>query len=110
MISPESLSLFRVTDSVDDTVDEILRFYRVFDGMEYVNNRLILRLRQHIERDQLTVLQREFADILADGDFHQEDHSAVNGTPASAVHAKLILHFNRRSLGRLRQLIDEINK
>jgi uncharacterized protein (TIGR00730 family) len=110
MISPEDLSLFRVTDSVEDTVDEILRFYRVFDGMEYVNNRLVLRLREHIERDRLTILQREFADILADGDFHQEDDSAVNGTPASAVRSKLILHFNRRSLGRLRQLIDEINK
>ena len=36
MISLEDLSLFRVTDSVEETVDEILRFYRVFDGMEYI--------------------------------------------------------------------------
>ena len=48
MISPEDLSLFRVTDSVEETVDEILRFYRVFHSMEYVNNRLVLRLRERI--------------------------------------------------------------
>ena len=49
MISAEDFSLFRVTDSVDETVDELLRFYRVFDRMEYVDNRLVLRLRERID-------------------------------------------------------------
>jgi uncharacterized protein (TIGR00730 family) len=109
MISPEDLSLFRVTDSVEETVDELLRFYRVFDRMEYVNNRLVLRLRERIDDTQLTRYQRDFADILADGTYRQEMDLATNGTPASAAHAKLVFHFNRRSLGRLRQLVDAIN-
>jgi hypothetical protein len=46
MISAEDFSLFRVTESVEETVDELLRFYRVFDRMEYVDNRLVLRLRE----------------------------------------------------------------
>jgi hypothetical protein len=36
----------------------------------------------------------------------------MNGQPTAADHGSLssiILHFNRRSLGRLRQLIDAIN-
>jgi uncharacterized protein (TIGR00730 family) len=109
MISPEDLSLFRVTDSVDETVDELLRFYRVFDRMEYLNNRLVLRLRQRIEDTRLAIYQRDFADILADGAFRQETESSSNGTPAAAAITKLVFHFNRRSLGRLRQLIDAIN-
>jgi hypothetical protein len=109
MISPEDLSLFRVTDSVEETVGELLRFYRVFDRMEYVNNRLVLRLRERIDDTQLTKYQRDFADILAEGTYRQEMDLATNGTPASAAHAKLVFHFNRRSLGRLRQLVDAIN-
>jgi uncharacterized protein (TIGR00730 family) len=109
MISAEDFSLFRVTSSVEETVDELLRFYRVFDRMEYVDNRLVLRLRERIDDTRLAAYQRDFADILTDGGFRQEIDSTSNGSPASAKHSKLIFHFNRRSLGRLRQLIDAIN-
>ena len=109
MIGAEDFSLFRVTSSVEETVDEVLRFYRVFDRMEYVDNRLVLRLRERIEDSRLAAYQRDFADILTDGRFRQEIDSTSNGSPASAKHSKLIFHFNRRSLGRLRQLIDAIN-
>jgi uncharacterized protein (TIGR00730 family) len=109
MISLEDLSLFRVTDNVDETVDEILRFYRAYDSMEYVNKRLELRLQNRIADAKLSAIQRDFADILADGQFQQEIEPVVNGTPASEARARLKFHFNRRSLGRLRQLLDTIN-
>jgi hypothetical protein len=109
MISTEDFSLFRVTESVEETVEELLRFYRVFDRMEYVDSRLVLRLRERIEDSRLAAYQRDFADILTDGGFRQEADSASNGSPVSANHSRLIFHFNRRSLGRLRQFIDTIN-
>jgi uncharacterized protein (TIGR00730 family) len=117
MISPEDLSLFRVTSSVEETADEILRFYRVFHSMEYVNGRLVLRLLQTLDGARVESLQRDFADILTDGEFQLEKaggwgnaQEASNG-PASIppIQSRLIFHFNRRSLGRLRQLIDAIN-
>ncbi|MEO1995987.1 MAG: TIGR00730 family Rossman fold protein, partial [Planctomycetaceae bacterium] len=39
MISPDDLSLFRITDSPQAAVDEILKFYRVFDSMRYVRDK-----------------------------------------------------------------------
>jgi uncharacterized protein (TIGR00730 family) len=107
MVSLEDMSLFRVTDNVEETVDEILRFYRVFDGMEYINNRLVLRLQKQLADAKLRTIQRDFADILTDGEFRQESEPGMNGT--TSARARLIFHFNRRSLGRLRQLIDTIN-
>jgi hypothetical protein len=98
-----------VTDSVEETVDEVLRFYRVFERMEYVDNRLVLRLRERIEEAPLAAIQRDFADILADGKFRQEVETGTNGSADSVMGARLIFHFNRRSLGRLRQLVDLIN-
>jgi uncharacterized protein (TIGR00730 family) len=110
MISPEDLSLFRVTDSIEETVAEVLDFYRVFHSMEYVNSRLVLRLTKRLAQRSLAGLQREFADILVDGIFRQE--SVVLGEPVRPEFdglTRLVFHFNRRSLGRLRQLIDAIN-
>src|SRR3954468_18218994 len=90
MISPEDLSLFRVTDSVEETVDELLHFYRVFDGMEYVDNRLMLRLQKPIADAKLQTIQRDFADILTDGVFRQETEPAVNGTAKTGQPARLV--------------------
>jgi hypothetical protein len=110
LISPEDLSLFRVTDSVDETVAEILGFYRVFHSMEYRHHRLILRLQRPISNSQVHDLERDFADILADGHIRQETSVAeVSPRQELAAPSRLLLHFNRRSLGRLRQLIDAIN-
>jgi uncharacterized protein (TIGR00730 family) len=110
MISPEDIALFKVTESVDDTVAEVLRFYRVYHSMEFVNGRLVLRLMHRIDDARLSEMQRSFADILADGEFRQES-SIVGETPRPELAGltRLTFHFNRRSLGRLRQLIDAIN-
>ncbi len=116
MIGPEDLSLFRLTDSVEETVAEILRFYRVFHNMQYENNRLVLRLHERLHESKVQALQSEFRDILASGEFRQDDEpenrvdASTHGTePTASVRSRLVFHFNRRSLGRLRQLIDAIN-
>src|SRR5690606_24300979 len=46
LISPEDLSLYRLTDSVEVAVGEILNFYRVYHSMRYVKNKLVLRLQE----------------------------------------------------------------
>jgi uncharacterized protein (TIGR00730 family) len=110
MISPEDLALFRVVESVEETVAEILGFYRVFHSLEFINNRLVLRLTNKLSQRTLASLQRDFADILVEGIFRQE--SVVLGEPVRTEFdglTRLVFHFNRRSLGRLRQLIDAIN-
>jgi hypothetical protein len=95
---------------VEQTVDEILRFYRVFHSMEYVHSRLVLRLHERIAERRLAELQQEFADILTDGQFRQEKSIAGESPrPELAALTRLVFHFNRRSLGRLRQLVNAIN-
>lgn len=110
MISPEDLHLFHLSDSVEDTVKEIIGFYRVFHSMAYIHGRLVLRLKQRLPETRLMALENAFGDILVDGGFRQETH--VAGEAFTREHeglTRLVLHFNRRSLGRLRMLIDAIN-
>src|SRR5581483_189528 len=46
LISPADLSLYKITDSVDEAVAEVLNFYRIYHSMRYVKGDLLLRL-QH---------------------------------------------------------------
>jgi hypothetical protein len=111
MIAPEDLALFKVTDSVEETAEEILRFYRLYHSMEYVHGRLVLRLQSPLDESKLATLGREFADILNDGTFRQEKSiTGESPRPDFAALSRLTFHFNRRSLGRLRMLIDAINQ
>lgn len=110
LISPEDLCLYKLTDRVDEAVAEIVNFYRVYHSMRYVRDRLVLRLRSKPDAKLLEQMNDEFADILADGRFTVSEALAEEkDEPQLASYPRLVLHFNRRSLGRLRQLIDLIN-
>jgi uncharacterized protein (TIGR00730 family) len=111
MISPEDLSLYKLTDSVEEAVAEIQQFYRVYHSMRYVKNRLVLRLRQAPSAELVERLNGEFADIINGGQFvvggplaEEKDEPSLANLP------RLVFRFNRRSLGRLRQLIDLLNR
>ncbi|MDB4634848.1 TIGR00730 family Rossman fold protein, partial [Rubripirellula sp.] len=110
MISPEDVRLYKITNSVDEAIDETLNFYRVYHSMRYINNRLVFRLKAPLADSKLAYIQEHYADILVDGTYEQttalpEETSEpdLNGLP------RLVFHFNRRALGRLRMLIDCIN-
>lgn len=110
MISPEDLSLYKITDSTTEAVDEVLRFYRVYHSMRYVKSQLVLRLLTPLTPLRLAEINATFADILQTGEFQQR--SALpeeKDEPKLANLPRLTLHFNRRSLGRLRQLVDWLN-
>jgi hypothetical protein len=112
MISPEDLSLYRITDRVDEAVGEILDFYRVYHSMRYVRNRLVLRLKEPLHPQLVNEINQCFADILAKGEFTQREGALKEerDEPELADLPRLVFRFNRRSLGRLRQLIDAINR
>ena len=111
LISPEDLSLYKITDSVDVAVDEILNFYRTYHSMRYVRRNLVLRLNQPLPEGLLEDLNREFADILVDGQIEARPEGLPEERDDQEIHdlPRLVLHFNRRNLGRLRQMVDCIN-
>jgi hypothetical protein len=111
LISPADTSLYRVTDSVDDAVNEVLNFYRVYHSMRYVKNELVLRLRQRPSPNLLDRLNSEFADLLERGTISTSEALAVEVNEPHLINLpRLRLWFDRKSLGRLRQMIDVINR
>jgi uncharacterized protein (TIGR00730 family) len=111
LISPEDLALYKLTDSLEEAVEEILQFYRVYHSMRYVKNKLVLRLTEAPSERLLCELNREFADILVEGEFTLSGPLPDEmDEPDLAALPRLVFRFNRRSLGRLRQLLDAINR
>jgi uncharacterized protein (TIGR00730 family) len=110
MISVEDLSLYKVTDSCPEAVGEILNFYRRYHSMRYAREQLVLRLNQAISEQQLAEINAQFSGILASGTFRQTTAlRAERDEPELDDKPRLVFKFNRRNLGRLRQLIDLLN-
>lgn len=111
LISPEDVNLYRITHSVEETVEEVLRFYRVYHSMRYVDDILVLRINHRLSSEKLEQLNSDFAGMLKKGCIEQgEALPAESNEPEMAQLPRLRLHFNRRNFGRLRQLIDAINE
>jgi hypothetical protein len=79
--------------------------------MRYVDGELVLRLNRPLTEPLLERVRREFAGLLEGGTFVQ---TAALPAEAAELHLadlpRLRFRFDRRSLGRLRQLIDLINR
>jgi uncharacterized protein (TIGR00730 family) len=111
MISPADLSLYKLTDDVQVAVDEIMQFFKVYHSMRYVKNKLVFRLKTAPSEQLLAEVNAEFDDILNGGEFVVSDPlPEERDEPDLAEYPRLVFRFNRRSLGRLRQLIDALNR
>lgn len=111
LINEEDMSLFIIVDSAEAAVNHIIRFYRRYHSMRFVGRQLAMRLRQTITPEQLEQVQDRFADLLSGGTFdlrgpleEELDEPALRDFP------RLVFDFNRRSAGRLRQLINHLNE
>ena len=110
LISPEDFYLFKVTDSVEEAVQEVLHFYSNFHSYRFIRDIIVIRMHLGLSDDDIAALNRDFADLLVSGQFsccemHPEEANETHlfGMP------RLSFKVKRGKAGRLRQLIDFIN-
>ena len=102
--------LFLVTDDCDMAVQEITRFYANYDSVRYVDEQLVIRMRQAPTERQLDELNERFGHLCTRGgivvggplpiEIREHDQLAL---------ARVSFAFARHGFGDLRQLIDTIN-
>jgi hypothetical protein len=111
-IGPDDLSLFTMVNSEKDAVRVIDRFYRRYHSLRFIKNQLVIRLQSTVDRESTIEWRRRFGDMLEPGgDFYlsgalpeEEDEPQIAHLP------RLVLDFDRKHYGRLKQLIDAINE
>lgn len=110
-ILPSDFSLFETVDSVEEALGRIVGFYKRYHSLRYVDKHLVIRLSSGIGPGDLAKLNHLFRDILIPGGSirlsaalpEEEDEPEIARLP------RLIMDFNRKDFGRLRDLIDQIN-
>jgi uncharacterized protein (TIGR00730 family) len=109
-VGAADLNLFTLTDDVDKAAREIADFYVNYDSMRFVGNRLVLRVKQAPDDDTLQRLSDDFSDI-AHGPIERCEPSPVEVADADVLdRERVCLRFDRMSYGRLRELIDHLNR
>ncbi|HLV01036.1 MAG TPA: TIGR00730 family Rossman fold protein [Acidobacteriota bacterium] len=112
-ISPEDTSLYYITDSVEDVCHQIRTFYKRYHSSRYVNFKttLVIRLKEALEEDHIASLNEEFADILTSGKIEAcKAFPEESDEPELFDLPRLSVPFDQHHFGRLRQLIDAINR
>lgn len=110
LISPDDLSLLKITDDVNAAFDEVMGFYCVYNSMRYVRDKLYLRLHAAPSQVFLQRLNDEFRDILVTGKIELTcAHDLEDEDSHLADLPRLVLAFNRHDFARLRQMVDLIN-
>jgi len=111
LISPEDLSLYKVTEDPDEAVREIQGFYRVYHSSRFIRRRLVVRTNHPVADAVLTRLSDRFADILgAKPIVRHAPYPEEADEPRFADLPRIVLGFDMSSYGRLRQLIDALNE
>jgi len=110
-ISEEDMDLFKITTDINKAVEEITRFYSNYHSSRYVGDLFVIRALR-VSSEMVDGLNGKFQDVLKPkGRFE-----AVKAFPEEAYEGKdmdlprIAFPFNRKSYGRIRQIIDYINR
>ncbi len=110
LISNDDLNLYQITDSADEAVKIITRFYRNFHSTRWVKDALVIRLKHTPSPSAIAAMNEDFADIISGDPIHTipptpEEHEDTQHLELP----RIAFGFNRHDYGRLRQLIDVLN-
>lgn len=109
-VSPGDFDRVLVTDSVDAAVAEILGFWRNYDSLRWVGDRLILRLRHEPTDAEIDELNERFGDLPLHGRIERTGPVGPERTDDDKLDLpRLSLVLNQFRVGSLHTLIRGIN-
>ncbi len=111
LIDREDMSLARRCESIEDAVNELTGYFSNYQSQRYVGETLMIRVLRVPPPDVLAHLVDSFGDIIGPGGIAAAEATPVEVADADSLDCpRLAVDFNRTGFGRLRLLIDEINK
>lgn len=111
LISAEDRALYFTTNDAVEAAREVTGFYSNFHSLRFVGPRLVLRMRTRISDDALVGVNSQFAHLCLEGGIERSGPlSAEVRDDDNLSLERLVLRFDRRSFGELRQLIDAVNR
>jgi len=110
LVAPADTGLYLVTDSAEEAVREVTRFYANYDSLRYVGEVLVLRVRTSPTDEQLEALNDEFGHLCVAGRIERAEPFPVEVRERDRVDlGRIAFHFEKHGYGDLRALIDRLN-
>ncbi len=111
LISPRDFNLFKICESLDDAVSEVVDFYKVYHSARYVREIFVMRLKKRLTDAAVKALNEEFEQFVLAGKIEQRDALDEEANEPELNHLpRLVMRVDRSDFGRLRQLIDAVNR
>jgi uncharacterized protein (TIGR00730 family) len=111
LISPDDRSLFIITDDIGAATEELTGFYRNYQSIRWVGDLLVIRMLTAPSPSELAGLNERFGDIVASGVIrHTKPLPPERAGNDHLDQPRLAFRFDKFHYGRLRQLIDAVNR
>lgn len=110
LVCRDDFSFFKIAHNVDEAVQEILQFYKIYHSARWVGEQLVIRICHPLSKSAVADLNKNFADLIREGSIIQGNAlRQEKNEPEIWELPRLILIPHRNNFGRFRQLIDAIN-
>ncbi len=110
MVSADDVDLYRIRHDADGVAEEIEGFYRNYDSIRFVGDRLIIRLREIPVPSELEALRSEFVDLSRGGSISETPPTAAEVADDDRLDLpRLAVDYDPRHAAGLRRLIDRLN-
>jgi uncharacterized protein (TIGR00730 family) len=110
LIGADDLSLYTITDSLEEACNAISNFYCFYHSSRYVGQQLVMRLNGELSDEQVEQLNADFSDLLIKGKIKKSPALPPEIGDETGHLPRLVFTFNQRHFGRLYQLIHQINQ
>ena len=109
-VSGLDVNLYTITDDVDEAVATVRGFWRNYQGLRWVGDRLVIRLRAEPTDAEVDTLAEKFADVCLDGRIERTGPlpAEVSDNDALDLH-RVVLTYDPRLGGRFREMISALN-
>ncbi len=111
LISEYDTDLFLHTHDVEEAVEYVCSYYSCYHSLRYVGKMLVLRTLRELDDDTLEILNREFADLIVDGQIERVEATKAEVRDEDHLELpRIAFHFVKNRYSRLVTLARRINE
>ncbi len=111
LVSEEDIALYKIVHSAEKAMDEVIMFYSTFHSFRQVRNKRVVRLERELPDAALQQLNEQFKDVVAEGKIERTYALPEEANEPELLNKpRIVFAYDHHSAGRLKQLIDQINK
>jgi uncharacterized protein (TIGR00730 family) len=110
-ISAEDLSFYKIARSSEEAIDWITTYYSTYHSLRQVRDKLVIRLEKELKDAHVRRLNDMFQDLIESGKIfktpalpEEKDEPNLRSKP------RIAFSYNRKSAGRLNEMILTINR